>query len=239
MKTHLFSGVALSLVLAASSHGAPQDAGMPRTTSERTITIRIHNYAEVKPSVLLPATRVAGDILREAGVDSVWVECIVGQTELPEAACASPVTPLDLVLNLLPRSQAQHLHFQDKILGVAVEATGEHFGVFASVFYDNAKDCAAQWQLDLPQLLGLAMAHELAHLLLGTNSHSSRGVMRAFWSGKELLAAEQRGPSFSSSEKNRLQITLSARTLAALRGVVSPELLPIANVQTGSAAAMR
>jgi hypothetical protein len=70
MKRHLFGGVALSLVLAASSLGAPQDAGMPRTMSEGTITIRIHNYAQVKPSVLLPATRVAGDILREAGVDS-------------------------------------------------------------------------------------------------------------------------------------------------------------------------
>jgi hypothetical protein len=175
---------------------------MPRNTGERTITIRIHNYAEVKPSVLLPATRVAGDILREAGVDSDWVECVVGQTELPEGACASQVTPLDLVLNLLTRSQAQHLHFQDKILGVAVEATGEDFGVFASVFYDNAKGCAAQWKLDLPHLLGLAIAHELAHLLLGTNSHSSHGVMRAFWSGKELLAAEQRCPSFHLSKES-------------------------------------
>jgi len=172
-------------------------------------------------------------------VDSDWVECVVGQNELPEGACASPVTPLDLVLNLLPRSQAQHLHSQDKILGVAVEATGENFGIFASVFYDNTKVCATQWQLDLPPLLGLAIAHELGHLLLGTNSHSSRGVMRAFWSGKELLAAAQRGPSFSSSEKNRLQITLNARTLAAVSGVVTPELPPTANIQTGSAAAMR
>jgi hypothetical protein len=238
MRRHPFGGVALSLVLAASSHGAAQDAGMPRTTSERTITIRIHNYAEVKPSVLLPATKVAGDILRDAGVDSVWVECIVGQTELPEAACEKPVTPLDLVLNLLSRSQAQHLHFHDKILGVAAEPTGEGFGVFASVFYDNAKDCAAQWQLNLPQLLWLAIAHELAHLLLGTNSHSSHGVMRAFWSGKELLAAGQRDPSFSSSEKNRLQTTLSARTLAALREVVSLEL-PHSEYPNGSVAAMR
>ena len=239
MKRQRIGGLALSLVLAASSYGGPQDAGMPRTMNERKITIRIHNYAQVKPSVLLPATRAAADILREAGVDSVWVECLAGQTELPDAACTSPVTPLDLVLNLLPRSQAQHLHFRDKILGVALETTGEDFGIFASVFYDNVKDCAAQRQLDLAQLLGHVIAHELAHLLLGTNSHSSHGVMCAFWCGKELLAAEQRGLSFSSSEKKRLQITLTARTLAALNGAVSPELLPIANTQTGSAAAMK
>jgi hypothetical protein len=62
--------------------------------------------------------------------------------------------------------------------------------------------------------------------------------MCAFWSGKELHVAEQRGLSFSSSEMNRLQISLKARTLAALSGAVSPELLPSADTQTGSAAAI-
>jgi len=101
------------------------------------------------------------------------------------------------------------------------------------------KACAAQRKLDLAPLLGYVIAHELAHLLLGPSSHSSHGVMRDPWSGKELLAAEQRGLSFLSSEKKRLQITLTARTLAVLNGAVSPQSLPIANVKTNSAAAMK
>jgi hypothetical protein len=112
----------------------------------------------------------------------------------------------------------QRLHFRDEILGLAIETTGKDFGLFAYVYYDNVKDCAVHRRLDLAVLLGDAIVHELAHLLLGANSHSSQGVMHACWSQKELLAAEQGRLSFSSSEKNRLQIALTARTLAALSG---------------------
>lgn len=239
MKRQRVGGLALSLILAASSYGRPQDTGVPGTMNERTITIRIRNSAQVKPSVLLPATRAAADILREAGVDSIWVECLASQNESPNAACTVPLTPLDLVVNLLPRSDAQHLHSRNKILGVAFETTGEDFAIFATVFYDNVKDCAAQRQLDLFQLLGDVIAHELAHLLLGPSSHSRHGLMRGLWSSKELLAAEQRGLVFTSSEKKLLQITLTSRTLAALNGGVSPELLPTAGTQTSSAAEMK
>jgi hypothetical protein len=169
MTRQIIIGLALSLALAASSFGAPQDAGTPRIKSERQITIRIHNYAKVKPSVLLPAERAAADMFRVAGVDSIWVECLAGQTELAEAACTSPMTPLVLVLNLLPRSMAQRLHFRDEVFGVAMENTGKDFGFFASVFYDNVKDCAVQRRLDFaafgrrdgPRACSFAAGHKL------------------------------------------------------------------------------
>jgi hypothetical protein len=234
MERQVISGLMLSLVLAGSSSAVPRAKQTERSKNEEQITIRIHNYAKVKASILLPAERAAADIFREAGVDSLWVNCFAGGAELAEAACANPVTPLDLVLNLLPRSMAQRLHFHDEVFGFAMEATGKEFGLFASVFYDNVKDCAVQRHLDLAQLLGDAIAHELAHLLLGANSHSSHGLMCASWSGKKLLVAEQRGLSFLSSETQRLQITLTARRLAAL----SPELPAMTDTQTGSAAAI-
>jgi hypothetical protein len=233
MKRRVVSGLALSVVLAASSYGGeldgpgamqgPQEAVMPRTVSPRTITIRIRNYAQVKPSVLNQATKAASDIFRGAGVDSVWVECSVGQTFLPDSSCSNPVTPLDLVLNLLPRSRTQNLHLRDEVLGMAMETTAQDFGAFASVFYDSVELCAAHRGLDLSHLLGHVIAHELGHLLLGANSHSGHGVMRACWSGKELVAAGQGGLSFSASEQHRLQTVLTARTQAASSGEESLE----------------
>lgn len=35
------------------------------------------------------------------------------------------------------------------------------------------------------------MAHELGHLLLGTNSHSVNGLMRAHWDWENLQAAQR------------------------------------------------
>ena len=54
-------------------------------------------------------------------------------------------------------------------------------------------------------LLGTVIAHELGHLLLSTNSHSTFGLMRANWSGKELLAVEHQAMHLSSSESKRIQ----------------------------------
>jgi hypothetical protein len=210
---------------------------MPATRNEGVITIRVLNYAHVKPAALLPAERVATEILQKAGVDSIWIECGGGQTEWLEPACTNPVTPLDLVVNLLPRSQTQPLHFRDETLGAAVESTGKDFGFFAYVFYDNVKDCAVHESLDLAQLLGDTIVHELAHLLLGANSHSNYGVMSPCWRGREFLAVKQNRLSFSSSEKMRLQAILTARRLAASSSSADSELHSGTNTQTGSATA--
>jgi len=239
MKKRSIGGWALSLVLAASCYGHPEDAAIPATRNDATITIRVLNYAQVKPAALLPAERAASEILRKAGVDPVWVECGGGQTGWLEPGCSSPVTPLDLVVNLLPRSLAQPLHFRDETLGAAVESAGKDFGFFAYVFYDNVKDCAVHENLDLPQLLGDTIVHELAHLLLGTNSHSNYGVMSPCWRGREFLAVKQSRLSFSSSEEKRLQATLAARTLAASSSSASPELHPATNTQSGLATARK
>jgi hypothetical protein len=237
MKKHRIAGLALSLVLAASCYGRPKDSGVPATRNDVTITIRVLDYAHVQPASLLSAERTATDILRKAGVDLVWIKCGGGQAGWQEPGCSSPVTPLDLVVNVLPRSQAQPLHFRPETLGAAVESTGKDFGFFAYVFYDNVKDCAVHESLDLARLLGDTIVHELAHLLLGAHSHSNSGVMSPCWRGREFLAVKQSRLSFSSSEQKRLQVTLAARALAASNNSISPELHPPTNSQAGSATA--
>jgi len=215
MNRQVIGGLAFSLILGASSYGLPRNAGTPPSRNDRQITIRIHNYTQVKSSLLFQAERAASTILLEAGVNPVWVVCFDSQTQSRDAACASPVPPLDLILNLLPRSMAQRLSSRDETFGVAMESTEKGFGFYASVFYDNARDYAARQHLDLVPLLGHVLAHELGHLLLGTDSHSSRGLMCALWSGKEILAADQRRLSFTASETQRLQVAMLARWQAA------------------------
>jgi hypothetical protein len=222
MKGQLIGGLFLSLVLAATSYGVLADAGSPQTRTSGQLTIRINNYAQLKPSVLLPAERAAADILRHSGVDPVWVECLNGQIGSGDPACASPVTPLDVVLNLLPRSMSDRLHLPNGVVGLAAQSSDSDFGYYASVFYDTVKDCVSHDRQGLPELLGAAIAHEIGHLLLGTHSHSNLGLMCGLWSGKQLVAANQGGLSFSAAETERLQSAVLARRHAAL-GQASPE----------------
>ena len=57
-------------------------------------------------------------------------------------------------------------------------------GVLASIFAGSAADRSARSGVPLPTILGRVTAHEIGHLLLGSNSHSAHGLMRASWDVK-------------------------------------------------------
>jgi len=213
MTRQIITGIALSLVLAASSYGGPQKDRAVRAETDTEITVRIHNYAKADFSVVLHSERAAGDILRRAGVNTVWVECPVVPAGPHDPLCDKPFSSLDFGLTLLPRAMSDRFHSKGGVLGFAAEATGSGFGSLAYIFYDIASDCTER-RRDLEELLGTAIAHELGHLLLGTNSHSTTGLMSAFWSGKQLMIVQQRGLTFSSTEAMRVQKALITRRLA-------------------------
>lgn len=212
MKRQLISSLVMIFILVSPLFGRSRRSGDERTTSE--ITIRIRNYAHANPSVLHHAEQVAGEILQKAGVVTRWIECPIGSSDV--GICSSPFSSLDLVMNLLPESMSGQLPLNAGALGSAIEGSEKNFGYIASIFYDITKDRATEGQLDFGELLGDAIAHELGHLLLGTHSHSSAGLMRAFWSGNQLRLVAQGGLAFSNEEVKRIQGSMNARTLAAL-----------------------
>jgi hypothetical protein len=223
MKTRLVGGLILSLFVAASSHAAPQTALTARTNEEKQITIRLRNYARIDSGVLLRAEKTANKILQEAGVDTVWVVCFDGKTWSGGVACANLPGFMDLTVNVLPFSTSQTFPPRGDAFGYANEGGEQGFGCDAWILYDPIKSFAVERELNLAQLLGHVFVHELGHLLLGANSHTGIGLMRARWSSRELLAADQGGLFFSASESRRIQKAVLARWQAASRGVHSAE----------------
>jgi hypothetical protein len=65
------------------------------------------------------------------------------------------------------------------------------------------------------------MAHELGHLLLGSNSHSPTGLVRADWRTKELTDMEQGGLGFGDEQAQRMKAKLAT---PAFRKGASPRL---------------
>jgi len=211
MKKELAGSLALSLILVARACGAPQTSSTAGNDGAKQITIRIHNYDQVELGVLVNAERTTNDILHEAGVEVVWLECSTGNMPAKEPACEIPMGPTDLTLNLLPQSMSNRFHLSVDAFGVALEDAEGGLGSNAWIFCDLVKDAAAQGRLTRSVLLGTVIAHELGHLLLSTNSHSAFGLMRANWSGKELSAVEHRAMYFSSSESKRIQQAMMSR----------------------------
>jgi hypothetical protein len=61
------------------------------------------------------------------------------------------------------------------------------------------------------ELLGLVMAHEVGHLLLGTNAHSNQGIMRATWRRRHLDARDWEEFEFTQVQTKRLRAAVLSR----------------------------
>jgi hypothetical protein len=62
-------------------------------------------------------------------------------------------------------------------------------GCLATVFADRVLAMAQGAKVGVAELLGRTLAHEIGHLLLGTNHHAQHGLMRARWSATDLRRA--------------------------------------------------
>ena len=149
------------------------------TVSELRITVAVIDFAHVAVETRTRAEREAGRILASAGITVLWVDIDPDSpTELPVRA---------IVLRLEPPAGPKH---DPKAIGVALAPdTGD--GFYATIFFDRVRERAADTVLietgaNLGTVMGHAIAHEIGHLLLGTNSHSGSGLMSAVWTASEL-----------------------------------------------------
>jgi hypothetical protein len=62
------------------------------------------------------------------------------------------------------------------------------------------KQLDRDWHVGLARVLGHVMAHELGHLLLGSNAHSRQGIMCPNWHAGELRLASMGGLLFSEEQ---------------------------------------
>ena len=132
------------------------------------ITVLVNDSAGLKPSVLRKAEREAGRLFDAAGIEIQWVNC--GE----RFECRHILGPKEFVLHIVAGGQTRSgFVFGEAFLGE------DGCGQYSDVFFDRLKE--AQGDVSLALLLGAVSAHELGHLLLGSNSHSRIGIMEPRW----------------------------------------------------------
>src|SRR5579859_5933268 len=149
-----------------------------------TFTVRVYNYVQASPAILAGAEREAGRILSDAGVQTVWMDCLdVDAATDRQKFCRERLGPDEFVLRLLDKPSTNW--FRDTVFGFA------NIPALASVYYHQAVILAQtdDAEFESPIVLGCAMAHEIGHLLLGSNSHSDTGIMRGQWGRKDVQQA--------------------------------------------------
>jgi hypothetical protein len=84
--------------------------------------------------------------------------------------------------------------------------------VYAPVFYDRGTGIAGLGIAPASQILGLAIAHEIGHLLLCSREHARDGLMRAQWSGADLHLATVELLRFHPGEAKIMQMEILRRS---------------------------
>ena len=169
-------------------------------TSGAKITVRAFKYTPISPETWEAAQNVATRIFDRTGIATVWMDCSLtsdGQHLIPD--CALPATPTDIILRLVPTSLATRAHFGDATLGIAAPSE-KNTTASASVFCDRVEKLSKGGRASLAVIFGHAAAHEIGHLLLGSNSHSPLGLMRGSWSRQDLQRATGGELLFTASQ---------------------------------------
>jgi len=146
-----------------------------------TILVRVYS-----PDVPMPTLdRALGEtavVLAPAGIVPQWIRCGVARDE---PACGLPLRHGELAVRFaaaaVPAGYAGRLPLGDSLID-----RRRHAGVLATIYSERVVWLARSAGVEPTRLLGHAIAHEIAHLLLGSQRHAGHGLMRAVWTREDL-----------------------------------------------------
>ena len=176
--------------------------------SSPEVTISVHDFADVPTPLLAAAEAQAGRIFRHAGLETVWLNCGPKVEDVESKACYV-TDPTHLVLKILPHALSAQVRDRGDVLGEAI-VDERGVGYYAYAFYDRVQRVAEERRLG-HALLGAVLAHEIGHLLLGSNSHTVSGIMSAHWNGEELRRISEATMFFAPSQSRVLRDRVGSR----------------------------
>jgi hypothetical protein len=146
------------------------------------VTVFVYDDAQVPSDTLSRAEQQAAKIFWRAGLDVIWLNRARINAGPDTVANKEIEGTGRLVLRIIPVAASST---SDTAFGVAFLAANGT-GRYGDVFWERAEELHAKWNVDLGGILGSVMAHEMGHLLLGSNAHAISGIMRAHWESGEL-----------------------------------------------------
>jgi hypothetical protein len=160
----------------------------------RTV-VHVADHASVPRKDCEEAQRVVQRVFRTAGV-------VVDFVTKPRRAAANDAHHVELVIfsDAMVALEMQSGHVTRQVVGRASRPLGR-----AYVYYKHVAAHARDTRSSLPLVLAMAIAHEVAHLHLPPDSHSSGGIMEARVGGRIT-----RVPTFTGAQAAAMRGFLAA-----------------------------
>ena len=178
------------------AHSRPADA---------QVTVSVYNDARVPFDILAGAEQQAARIFSRAGLDVTWLRCTHINSGVRAAACNGFDVPGHVAVRVIAHTASSK---SDTAFGVAFLAPNGT-GRYSDVFWEKAQGLHANSNVDLACILGSVIAHEMGHLLLGSNAHAISGIMRAHWESGELYRIAMGTLMFLPEESKRMHARIA------------------------------
>jgi hypothetical protein len=176
------------------------------------LNVRIYNYAEVTEPTLAAAQTQTVRIFHEAGIEVSWLPCATSDEEFAKSphkftACAQATDAL--TVRIQPNSLGSQAMRAHSWLAMSN-------GQGAEVFYDRVQQFATDQNCKSASILAIVISHELGHLLLGEESHSSRGIMVPKLRTQEIRRAQKGQLLFTREQVQQMRDRQAQGHLAPL-----------------------
>ena len=183
---------------------------VPAASAE--LTIRLYDYASTDRALLERSIKIATELFAEVGVPVTWEQCRTHPAQRKRSPSCSQIADASVLqLRIHDKDQSKRMNLRAWQLGYALPSDGG-FGVVAGVFLHKVRDFSRSQGLDAATMLGHVMAHELGHLLLGSNRHALRGVMRPRWTRRDLHRSQIGALRFSPNQARRMRAQVETRS---------------------------
>jgi len=169
-------------------------------TSGQRIDVALCNQDGLSESVMSTAKAETEVVFRPVQVQIVWHGC---ENSLTSAFV------IRLWKDRVPRTVGPA---SLDVMGKAFVA-GPNGGTVADIYLPAIRATAEQHAADPGEVMGLVVAHELGHLLLGPG-HTPDGVMQAVWGQKQIDAVRQRRLHFNKEGAERIRLAIGVRAAA-------------------------
>jgi hypothetical protein len=174
------------------------------------LNISVYNDAGVPRDVLARSEERAAMIFSHAGFELSWTNH--GYRFSDHGSKFKEISePGDLVMRIIPRAATSTNNAVFGVSFLGPDGTGR----YSDVFWTKVKELHTNYNVDITGVLGSVMAHEIGHLLLGSQAHAVSGIMRARWESHELHQIAMGTLLFLPWQEQRMRIRvteLAART---------------------------
>ena len=175
---------------------------------DASVIVVMHDSAAVSPEVLESARAFAATVFESAGVAIEWNRNGgLGTACRPDAA--APPDHRFCVQVLLRSRNRNAAPGPGRVMGVALAADQRR--AVLSLFFDAVTEVAVQYGSPVADVLGLALAHEMGHVLLPPPSHAPSGIMQPSWEGDDLRHAIHGDKAFTEQQAATMRERLARR----------------------------